>query len=197
MKWIKKKWVILVVLFGIWLVFTVVYSWFFVTTPEGSTKAFETTKFVLLSISAFGVLFSTLLSSFNSLEATNNIQARINFDKTQNSIAYFERFDSPSLKEARDTTRAVAKEEHKLSPQDIIDKVNGDEDLERSVITMFNFFEEIYFAIEWEHVDAQILKQGFAVAYLKIHKRFESWTSKNHDESIKKHLNDLKKMWQV
>jgi hypothetical protein len=197
MKWIKNKWSILGFLSGIWVIFTIAYAFWFITVPLNSSKTFETIKFVFLSISAFGVLFSVLLSSFNSLEATSNIQDRINFDRTGNAFRFFERWDSSSLKDARDMTRAVGKEAKDLSPTEIISRVSNNDDLERSVITMFNFFEEINFAIEEKHVNAKLVEKAFAKSYGNIYKRFESWVEQNIDETQKKHLMDLKRKWNV
>jgi hypothetical protein len=200
-KWITRKWSILGSLFVTWAVFTAVYAAWFVVVPQGATAAFEITKFVFLSISAFGVLFSTLLTSFNSLEASQSLQDRINFDRTENAFEYLRRWDSQSLKEARDWTRKVGRDHSKRSPDKLCGLIEGDEDLQRSVITMVNFFEEIELSVQAGRVNADILKQGLACAYIGysgcigIYDRFRPWVDKYSDSSQQAYLRDLYKRW--
>lgn len=65
------KWPILFLLFIGWLVFIVIYPSYGGVKPAADSQySYEIIKFVSLSTSAFGVLFSALLTSFNSLEAS-------------------------------------------------------------------------------------------------------------------------------
>ena len=145
-KFLEKKWGILIALTILWIIFTIVYAACFIAVPQNSTKTFEVVKFTFLSISAFGILFSVLLSSFNSLEASQNVQDRIEFDRIENSFDFMHRWDSPSLKEARDYTRRIKKEKDKLSSEELCKRIEGpysdesetekQESLKRSIITM-------------------------------------------------------------
>jgi hypothetical protein len=201
-KWITKKWTVLTSLFGLWIIFTVVYAAKFVVVPPGSSATFEAVKFIFLSISAFGVLFSTLLASFNSLEASQNIQDRIKFDRIENAFEYMRRWDSPSLKEARDWTRKIAREPSRLSPDELCRRIEGDggeeasgQDLKRSVITMFNFFEEIELSIQAQRVDADILKKAFDIPYAAIYDRFRPWIDRYSNPSQQGNLKQLGRRW--
>ena len=64
----KSKWPTIIVLTISWLLFTIIFSITGIKVPEDSTKCMEVIKFLALSISAYGVLFSTVITSFNSLE---------------------------------------------------------------------------------------------------------------------------------
>jgi hypothetical protein len=194
-EWLRRKWTVLTLLVCAWVLFTVTYAIMFVTIPAESTRLFETVKFVALSVSAFGVLFSALLSSFNSLEATANVQDRIQFDRVENSFEFVRRWDSAVLKEARDWTRRVKKEEQSLSPDDLRSKIRSDETLERSVITMFNFFEELELSVQQNRVDAKVLERAFATTYRSIHQRFSPWIESNIDAVQKGHLQQLRNRW--
>lgn len=197
MNWLKSnKWNIMGLLFAVWLIFTIVYALNFVVVPEDSTKTYETVKFIFLSISVFGVLFSTLLSSFNSLEATSNIQDKLRYDKTENSFSFIARWDSPSLKAARDITREVRKQENKLSPDEIMKKIKTVSDLERSVITMFNYFEEMFMSIEASRVNELILVEAFADIYVSIYGRFNNWVESQSSQIQKKHLESFNRKCQ-
>lgn len=205
----KSKWQCVVIFSTIWFVFTVIFSITKVNViPESSTKFLEVVKFIAISISAYGVLFSVLLTSFNTLESeklrkeTNN-QTRIN-----NSFLYMQRFDSSSIKEARDITRKMKKEKSKLSEEELIKRIEGpyenekeiieQENLKRSVITMFNFFEEIYLSINNKHSDETVLKEVYSEMYVDIYDRFKCWLEKdNHMGKLQlKNLQELKKRWE-
>jgi len=191
----NSKWYFFVVFTILWLVGTTVYSFNYIVVPDGSTYRFECVKFIFLSISAFGVLFSTVLSSYNSLESTSNIKDKIAFDKTENSFAYMLRWDSDSLKEARDETRRIKKNVDEVSPRDLLANISGEESLERSVITMFNFFEEIHLSIQEKRVNEKILKQAFAGVYIDIYWRFKGWIDANITGEQKKNLEGLNTLW--
>ena len=189
------KWRILVGLAIVWLVLTVVYAIWYVNVPAESNRTFETVRFLTLSISGFGVLFTALLASFNSLEASANVASRMAFDKTENSFEYIRRWDSEVLREARDWTRRIKAERTRLSDEDLIEKINSDEGLLRSVITMFNFFEEMELAMQAERVQDSYLRRAFSVIYPDIHERFRTWIDSDVDDSQKGHLLVLYQRW--
>ena len=191
----KRKWLVLEILAILWLIGTGIYAWQFITVPEGSSHGFEATKFVFTSISAFGVLFSVLLTSFNSLEASLNVQDRIAFDRIENSFEYMRRWDSSALRDARDETRRIRKQQDRLSPDDIISRINSNDDLERSVITMFNFFEEIELSIQKDRVDKPSLQKAFGSLYVPIHDRFKTWIKTGSDSSQRQNLESLRDRW--
>lgn len=192
---LSDKWCILLALTTIWVVFSAVYAISLVHVPPNSTRAFETFKFVFLSISTYGVLFTVLLSSFNSLEAARNLKTRIEFDKTENSFLYMQRWDSEALRQARDVTRSLKKEQRNLSPNELSKKINTDPSVERSVITMFNFFEEIYLSIIASRVNEPSLRQAFSSTYVDIYRRFEAWVEETFSEDQKESLKALERKW--
>jgi hypothetical protein len=139
--------------------------------PADSSLAYETTKVVFLSISAVGVLFSALLRLYNSLEASINNQNKMKFDLTENSFKYMERWDSVLLKDARDLLREEITEiSATLSENALVDRIKGtgkedasgkakQENLLRSVITMFNFFEEMELSLQASRVNEEFIKR--------------------------------------
>lgn len=191
----KQKWIVLLILAFIWVIFSIIYTVNYITVPSGSTYLFESIKFLFLSISAFGVLFSTLLSSFNSLESTSNIKDRIEFEKTENSFSYIFRWDSDILKEARDETRRIKKIEKDVSQNQLLEDISGNESLERSVITMFNYFEGIYLSIRENRVNAPLLKEAFKDAYIGIYERFKEWINQRSDLTQRTNLKKLYDDW--
>lgn len=202
----KLKGFSIIILTTVWLLFTVIFLLTSIKVPEDSSKCMEVVKFLSLSISAYGVLFTVLLTSFNSIESSNINKESIEYNRISNSFRYMERFDAPSIKEARDITRKMKKEKSSLSDDDLIKKIEGDgktqseeqEDLKRSVITMFNFFEEIYLSILNKHSNEQILITVYKDMYLDIYDRFKCWLEK--EEYMGKiqanNLKQLKLRWE-
>ena len=199
----------MVAIFVIWIICTIIYVSCFLIIPDGASKTYEEARLWFLSISAFGVIFSSLLSSFNSLESSLTTQEKLNFDRVGNSMKYVERWDSPSLMEARDMTRSLKKLKHKLSPEEFCkmicgsDTDEGDDEkqlkLQRSVLTMFNFFEGIYFSIEKDIVDADLLKDSFGTVYCDIFDRFTPYLEsiiKPQNQKLYENLKKLRNMWE-
>ncbi len=201
----RSRWRVLVALTLLWVSFTIIWASVFVVVPLGSSRGFETTKFVFLSLSAFGVLFSSLLSSFNSLEATANIQDRLAFDRVENAFSYMLRWDSQALADARDYTRQIGREQSQLSPEQLCSRIEGvpaeyanpdQRNLQRSVITMVNFFEEIELSIQSGRVDREVLRKAFGVTYPDIYSRFLPWIRKFTDKDQQELLATLARRWQ-
>src|SRR5712675_434547 len=73
--------------------------------PRGNRG--DTLKFVSFWFAGFGIMFSTLLTSFNSLEATQRSDTQMEFQRTENAFSYMQRWDSPPMHDARDVTRTI------------------------------------------------------------------------------------------
>jgi len=165
-----------------------------------STKpAIDIMKFTFISLGGYGVISATLINIWNAWDTSKNISNKIKFDITENSFKYFERWDSPSLKEARDLTRKIKKDASKWSDDELLKKIKDCESTERSVITTFNFWEEIYKSINVNRVDPDLLKESFGEVYCDMYSRFKVWRDdkKNNNGSgnAMKALDELNKLW--
>lgn len=197
----KSKWPTIIILTLLWLVFTIIFSCTSINVPDNSTRCIETVKFLALSISAYGVLFSSVITSFNSLENGKINKENIEYNRICNSFKYLERFDSPSIKAARDITRQMKKEKSSLSDKELMKRIEGDgktqttdqKDLKRSVITMLNFFEEIYISILNKHSNEKILITVYKDMYIDIYDRFKCWIE-NEESMGKVQANNLKQL---
>ena len=214
---IKKKWHILGVLVIAWLIFTTIYASFFVTVPQlpsppagtapqNTNPPMEIAKFVFLSISAFGVLFSALLTSFNTLEATlaaektaqedrASSEAHLEFERVENAFRYFERWDTPSIKDARNFTRELLDGAGKLSPIAMLDQIATKPNLKSSVITMFNFFEEIAMSINIGRVSEAQMRSAFAEPYCGMVVVFNPWIDAHLQPTQQGHIRELFRKW--
>jgi hypothetical protein len=198
----KRKWTVLSLIAILWAGLTIVWAYAFLIVPLGSTRGYETTRFVFLSISAFGVLFSALLASLNAVEATVNVQDRLLFDRVENSFRYIERWESVALKEARDYTRLLKAEQSAISPTELCRRIEGpvlmehreeQRKLQRSVISMFNYFEEMELAIEASRVEGNFLRRTFKDTYLGIYDSFRPWIANYLDNQQQVILSALQK----
>lgn len=192
----NRKWRFLFLLAIVWLLFTASYAVFFVQKTDTTTRSYETMKFAFLSISAFGVLFSALLSSFNSLEATQNLIDRTEFDRIENSFYYIRTWESSILREARDKAREVDKQVSNLSAAQLLGNIDADPALERSVITMFNFFEEIHLSRKAGRVNDAYLRQSFKDIYIRVCKIFTPWMESDVDATMRSNLDELRQDWE-
>jgi len=175
--------------------------------PAGSTLHAEMLKLFSYWMAALGIIFSTLLTSFNSLEATANQNAKIAFDRIDNAFKYMERWDSGAIREARDATRQIKDLSHSTTwnTNQVIGMIddpkgltNGNPDnLRRSVISMFNYFQEMELSIEANRVNADYLKVSFGETYVDIFERFKPWLDvhRKEDQENYKDLQALKKRW--
>ena len=127
------------------------------------------------------------------------------FDRVENAFDYISRWDAPPLKEARDWTRKIEAKKNKLSPDELCSRIEGvppeqyassdQRNLQRSVITMFNFFEELALSIQANRVAETYLRSAFASPYQSMYNRFLPWITRCLDEGQRGHLRSLSQCW--
>jgi len=188
----KSRIIAVILLFILWVLGT--YGVVDLTKPTE-----EIMKLIFISLGGYGVVSATLINIWNAWDTSKSLADKIEFDKTENSFKYFERWDNQSLKEARDLTRKIKKDVSTLSDDDLLNKINNNESIERSVITMFNFWEEIYKSIDEKRVNADLLKETFGSIYCDIYTRFKVWREDKKTNNENYHgmevLDKLNKLW--
>ncbi len=168
----RKNWIVLTIITSIWIVGA---AGFYLETRK--------LEGVFLSINAFGVLVAVYVSVLNSLHTSELEEESNQFKRTENSATYLERWDSVALKDARDFTRGIKKIRQDLSNKKMLEKIDGDQNLERSVITVFNFWQDIYLSIVHDRVNEDILRRSFAGVYTDMYERFKPWIEATKSES--------------
>lgn len=192
----KGRWIFLILTPTVGIAGTVVYMLYFLDLPAGTPATYGMARFLFYSLSAIGVIFSALLSSFNALEAAGIYREKMAFDRTENSFGFLDRFDSASLKEARDMTRQLKEERENLSNAELRKKIDDSPDLKRSVITMFNYYEEILLSLRHNRATEDVLKDALREVFLDMYSRFEPWlVVAFKDSSTLSNLKDLKQRW--
>lgn len=205
----KAKWYVLAILSVITLAFIVVFILCDgVAVPEDSSKSTEIFKFIAESVAAWGVLSSALLTTFNTIEANQFSENTLRYKKKEVSFDFAKRFDGESIKEARDITRGMREKQKDLSSNQLIQMIEGpcEGDLtedqrklnKRSVIAMFNFFQDMYLSIIHDYSDEEILKAEFSTVYKDIYMRYLSWLDehmKSQDPGQCENLKSLYDRW--
>jgi len=193
---IKNEYKIFYLITICWILGTIGLT-FNVDVPQGSSKNLEIFKLVFLALGAYGAIAATYLNIYNSLESSKNIKDKIDFDKKENSFKFIKGWEDPSLKEARDLTRKILDEGHKISEEDLKMRIENDKDLRRSVISEFDFWEGMYLSIECKRVDENLLKKAFKDAYCRKYHRFGAWlksVEKDYETTVG-HLKKLDDLW--
>ncbi len=182
----KTNWLILAGITTLWIIGAGGFYY--------KTQNLET---LFLAINAFAVLIAVYIGALNAMKNTEYKKEEIEFRKTENAFIFLERWDSDLLKQARDFTREIKKEQHNLSPQQILKQIESNQDLERSVITIFNFFQDIYLSINHKRVNNSVLKRAFAEVYPSILTRFRPWINKLQGRSpaMIEDLESLNNLW--
>jgi len=105
------------------LILLIVWSLASYSVIDFDGEAANIMTFVFVSLGGYGVIAATLLNIWNVWDASKKISDKIKFDITENTFKYFERWDNPSLKEARDLTRQIKKDIDSWSDNELLKKI--------------------------------------------------------------------------
>jgi hypothetical protein len=200
----KLKWPILIAIIVLWICGTVglLLHINFASTPTPSGAAIptvpsgliESVKIVLLMLGGLGVVLPTYLNVWQSLENNKMLEEKLRFDKVENSYKLIERWDTSNLFEARRFTRELKAAEKDLSPNQLIEKVEGNPKLKESVILVFNYWDGVRVSIKEQRVDAEVLRKVCRTAFCDMYKRFSPWIE-TQEQSYQNDLKELHDMW--
>lgn len=149
----------------------------------------ETVKVVFIALGGLGVIIPTYLNIWQSVENNSMKIDERNWNILENTMRALERWDDSSLLVARTFTRQIRKEYKDLSPNEILQKIQGDEDLEKSVILVFNYFDYLRVSIENKRVNSEIIRHELSEVFQNIAVRFKPWIDdlgKTQKEDIEK-----------
>ena len=99
---------------------------------------------------------------------------------------------------ARDFIRGIRDRRSQLSDEQIIAQIQENEDLKRSVITAFNFWQDVWIAITTGRANEPVLKQAFASAFVDMYCTFKHWLdvySSKNDPVLVQNISDLAARW--
>jgi len=190
MKWILASIFIVIIFVACFLEYNINSG-----RPEQLT---ETVEMALLMLGGLGVIITLLQQSESLKQNTEQIEARLKFDKVENTFQLIRSWDDPDLLQARKLTRKTKKKQKNYSTTKLIKAISASPELEHSVLTTSNFWEGVLLSIENDRVDEKLLKRTFKITFCDMYKRFEPWY--NHktttlDAATLKSLKTLYKRW--
>ena len=205
----KLKWKLLIVIVVLWLCGTIGIAWHTYSTcssassvgttppatpiPAPSPLA-ESVKFALLMLGGLGVIMPTYLNIWQSLETSNIYSERLRFDRADNAYKILERWNNPGLLEARRFTREMKALHKKLSPNEIVNRINTNKQLQESVILVFNYWDGVRISINTNRADGDLLKDNCHSAFIDIYERFLPWIE-TQSAQYRTDLKELYDMW--
>lgn len=110
-----------------------------------------------------------------------------------------QKYDSSYLLEARDYSRRITHKSSQISDDELIQQINDNEELRRSVIYLFNFWEVLYGLIKVDMVSASFAKSYFITPFKSNLKVYSAWLDKVKKEADPKGyaaIYSLKKLWE-
>lgn len=152
---------------------------------------------------------------YTAIIAAYDFQIRRNERKLDYAIKFLERFDSEDIRRVRDFTRVIRKNRSNISDQELLnyltpnntkdiikllkehgygyDNKNKEINMERELVFLFNYWQQVYLGIEFGFADAKYLCHNLKGVFDSQYDRFKPWIEKNIKCNDEKQYNDLKK----
>jgi hypothetical protein len=179
-----------------WAVLSVAACWNAYEAAVANEQITALIQMALLMLGGLGVVISIIHQSESMIANTAQMRSQIEFQKMENTFSLFSDWDNESLLGASKLTRQVKKEEDSLSKIQLLEKINGDENLEHSVIMAFNFWEQVYLSVKNDRVHEDTLKEAFQELFCDMFKRFKPWIDEGSSSpSTKASLIQLNSQW--
>ena len=164
------------------------------TDPSNAEPTIETIKVVFIMLGGLGVIVPTYLNVWQSLETAESLADQARRTIIENTFHLLEKWDDPNLFEARRFTRELKDQQNKLSPDELMSRIDHTPDLRQSVILVFNYFENIRISIVNDRVDASIIKHSLGTLIEDDYQRFKPWLKKQGGRALINDLDELSKL---
>ncbi len=154
---------------------------------------------VFLATNAFAALLAALVTSIAAFREAKSSAQNVRMGTLNNTFAYLEKWDSPLLMQARDLIRKYGSQKNQLSKKTVLDAIKQDQGIERSVITILNFFQDVKLSCDHDRVLEPILRRAFARPYVELYELFELWITEmnRRDPEEGSDLKSLYSQWKV
>lgn len=178
---------------GLWVLLTSFACFSAYASATSGNELVDTVKMAILMIGGLGIVVSIVYQAESMVHSTNQLSAKIAFDKVENSFDLMKHWDNPSLLDARKYTRKIKKKD--ISEFDLIAHIEGSSNLEHSLVMTFNFWEQVYLSIQENRVNNKLLKKAFGQIYCDMYGRFKAWVNKNSSSETSGSLRELNDLW--
>lgn len=190
----KKKWIIFIAIMVLWLFGGIGLIMSLASELTEDQKIIEITKIAFLLLGGLGVILPTYLNIWQSLESSELIQAKLDFDKMENTFRILEKWDDPSLLEARKFTRRIKEKKDSISNKELLKEIQANETLKQSVIMVFNYWEGIRVSIEGNRINEAVLQDSISGIFNDMYERFKPWMDKQPSD-MQEDFRELYQRW--
>ena len=160
-----------------WIVWWFIIAVLIVSTLWCSLESLEERiKAIVSSISAFAVSTTLLINSYY-------IFARSEERKFELTFQIIRKWDDEHFMQARDYTRQQQDIGEDKGQKEILESINKDSELKRSIILMLNYFEVIESVLRKNMADEDIIMRHFAHMINDILKRYDCFVNCNKEKN--------------
>lgn len=155
--------------------------------PSNSSIFIEVTKTLFLCLGGMGVILPVYIN------ATNSIESRYE-NKIENTFTLLQKWDDSHFLAARKLTRELRSSRSSISDDELIEKINNNQELKQSVILLFNYFDQVRFSLSANRVDKVAFKSSLGAVISDIIIRFEPFIKTISNDAGVKDIEQLKKL---
>lgn len=172
---------------------------------------FQTNNFVIDNHIYYSLATASLI--YTAIIAAYDFQIRRNERKLDYAIKFLDRFDSEDIRRVRDFTRVIRKNRSNISDQELLDYLNPKNtknivellnehgydnqnkeiNMERELVFLFNYWQQVYLGIELGFADEKYLCHNLKGVFDSQYDRLKPWIEENIKCNDIKQYNDLKK----
>lgn len=152
----------------------------------------EAIKIAFIMLGGLGVMVATFFSVYNSLETARTVDARIQFDRIENTYDLIKAWDAAALLEARKWSRELKAKHKDLSSNQLIAEIEGNANLKQSVILLLNYFDQLRVSVVHGRAVPSILSESLYSTFVDIFDRFKPYIAEKLSAKVMIHLNELK-----
>lgn len=128
----------------------------------------EAAKIFFLCLGGGGVITSTFFTAANMF-----LQRQANI--IENTFNLLSRWDDKHYLDARKFTREIKDNKKNISDNELIQKINENEDLKQSVILVMNYLEHVRFSLKTNRIDKKIFYNSLGITLIDIAERFKPY----------------------
>ncbi len=171
----RLKWKLFLTIVILWLLGGAGVVIHIVMQEPDEVKSLEILKTAFIILGGLGVVMPTYLNIWMSLESSAILKERTEFEKRVRTMDLMKSWESTSLLAARDFTREIKRQRDQMSAEELLKRIDTNADLERSVVMVFNYWEQVRIALKYDLVKIELIKESQGPMYLDLRKRFDPW----------------------
>ncbi|KQQ75423.1 hypothetical protein ASF73_06320 [Xanthomonas sp. Leaf131] len=113
--------------------------------------------------------------------------------KIENTFSLLSSWDDPHLLKARNYTRVAKKNKPNISDVELVNQIEGEEELEQSVILVTNYLEHVRYSFKTGRIDTAAFKESLGATLVSLIDRFWPYYEKQ-PQAVCNDLKELKRL---